>query len=58
MMLANLVTVFDFAGDAKDLADKTELLASFEKTFIKLLNLIIECSLFIRIYICRSFVSE
>ena len=57
-MLERLIAVFDFATDANELADKTELLATFEKTIMKLLNLIIECSIFIRNYIRRGFFSE
>ena len=55
-MVNALVTVFGFCQDANDLADKVELLASFEKSILKLLDLIIDCSLFVREYIRRSFI--
>ena len=57
-MLERLIIVFDFTKDANDLADKTELLESFERTIMKLLSLIIDCSIFIRNYIRRGFISE
>ena len=55
-MVDELVTVFAFCQDANYLADKVELLASFERSILKLLDLIIDCSLFVREYIRRGFI--
>ena len=57
-MVDELITVFGFCQDAHNLADKVELLASFEKSILKLLDLIIDCGLFVREYIRRSFVGR
>ena len=54
-LMQTLVSVFDFVADASRLADMADAIASLRRTIIKLLDQLIECSLFIRRYARRTF---
>lgn len=54
-LMQMLVSVFDFVTDASRLADMADAITSFRRTIIKLLDQLIECTLFIRRYVRRNF---
>lgn len=56
-LMQTLVSVFDFVADASRLADVAGAITSLRRTIIKLLDQLIECSLFIKRYVRRGFIS-
>lgn len=57
-LVKTLIYVFEFVTSASQLADVAGALGLLRKKIVKLLDQIIECSLFIREYARRNFFSK